>query len=121
MTVLLVEVAAHALNIMMTLLQVLGEDFRSIASRTGMADRSTTLHRAFCLPECKLAADNYTVSVKFLRGATGKCPSALYRPSALPCVPCCEYQYDHCHAPRTFCMTSWIVGDKLPSLKCVQA
>ena len=86
MTVLLVEVAAHALNIMMTLLQVLGEDFRSIASRTGMADRSTTLHRAFCLPECKLAADNYTVSVNFLRGATGKPSSALYRPIALPCV-----------------------------------
>jgi hypothetical protein len=82
--VLLVEVVAHALNITMTLLQVLGEDFRSIASRTGMADRSTKLHRAFCLPECKLAPDNYTVSVNFLRGATGKPSSALY--SQLPCL-----------------------------------
>ena len=115
----LVEVSAHALNMMMMLLQVLGEDFRSIASRTGMADRSTKLHRAFCLPECKLAPDNYTVSVKFLRGATGKRPSALYRPSALPCVSCCEFQ--HNHPPRTFCMTSWTVGDKLASLQCVQA
>jgi len=53
-------------------IQVLGENFRSIPSRTGTADRNTKLQRAFCLPDCSLAPDNTTYSVKYLRGATGK-------------------------------------------------
>jgi hypothetical protein len=70
LSVLLFKLAAHILNLWLR--QVLDKDFRSIPSRTGMADRNTMLRRAFCLPECTLAPDNSTVSVKFLRGATGK-------------------------------------------------
>ena len=84
LTVPLLGVGAHTLTT--GIRQVLGKDFRSIPSRTGMADRNTMLRRAFCLPECMLAPDNHTVSVMFLRGATGK---RRHAPSLSNVVTCC--------------------------------
>jgi len=74
----------------MRLLQVLGEKFRSVASRRGTSDAN--MLRAFCLPECNLAPDNVTYSVKFLRGATGEIESCVFDD--------CKQSYGHCNLCR---------------------
>jgi len=58
--------------------QELGASFRSVPgrvqvynSRGGRTDDENMV-RAFCHPQCELAEDNKTYSVKYLRGATGE-------------------------------------------------